>query len=127
LSSTTFAAAIESVAAAPSAAHIAALAATASPTVGDGIAPTKLAPRLRAAHSEKTPQHAVRGVVSLLHPTDGRHAHDVRRSRMIRLDAALRPSMLRAVKNLRIAGSSVLLLNFREVRDFHFCSTSAAM
>jgi hypothetical protein len=32
----------------------------------------------------------------------------------------------RAVKNLRFVGSAVLLLNFREVRDFHFCSISVA-
>ena len=32
-----------------------------------------------------------------------------------------------AVKNLRIAGSAVLLLNFREVRRFHFCSASVAV
>jgi hypothetical protein len=31
------------------------------------------------------------------------------------------------VKNLRIVGSAVLLLNFHEVRGFHFCSTSVAM
>jgi len=32
-----------------------------------------------------------------------------------------------AVKNLRIADSAVLLLNFREVRRFHFCSVSVAV
>lgn len=32
-----------------------------------------------------------------------------------------------AVKNLRIAHSAVLLLNFREVRRFHFCSVSVAV
>jgi hypothetical protein len=31
------------------------------------------------------------------------------------------------VKNLRIVGSAVLLLNFHEVSGFHFCSTSVAM
>ena len=32
-----------------------------------------------------------------------------------------------AVKNLRIAGSAVLVQNFREVRRFHFCSVSVAV
>lgn len=127
LLSTTFAAAIESVAAAPSAAHIAALAATASPTAGDRISPPIFAPHHVAARSETTPQHAVRGVVSLLHPVTGRHAHDARRSHLIRVARAVRPSMHRAVKKLRIVASAVLLLNFREVRVSHFCSTSAAM
>jgi hypothetical protein len=127
LLSTTFAAAIDTIAAAPSAAHIAALAAAVSPTDGDGISPTKFALPLHAAHSESTPQHAVRGVDSLLHPARGRHAHDERTSHVTPLVRALRPSMCRAVKNLRIVGSAVLLLNFREVRDFHFCSTSVAM
>jgi hypothetical protein len=127
LLSTTLAAAIETLAAAPSAARIAAFAATASPTAGDRISPTFRASHRQRARFESTPANAASGVDSLLHPVAGRHAHDERRSNTIALVRALRPSIARAVKNLRIVASAVLLLNFREVRDFHFCSTSAAM
>jgi hypothetical protein len=118
---------MDSIAAAPSAAHFVAFATTASPTAGDAKSPTTFARSHRATHSESTPQRTVCGVDSLLHPIRGRHAHDVRPSNAVALARALRHSMFRAVKNLRIADSAVLLLNFREVRDFHFRSTSAAM
>jgi hypothetical protein len=125
--SKTFSAAIETVAADPSAAHIAAVAATASSTADHRFSSTIFASRHHASHVATTPQHSMRGVVSLLHPVAGRHALDELASRNIVLVRALRPLMRRAVKNLRITASAVLLLNFREVRDFHLCSTSVAV
>jgi hypothetical protein len=127
LLSKTSAAAIDALDAAPSAAHIAATSATETSTADSSNAPANLASRHLQSHSITTPQHATRGVVSLLHPVERRHAHDERWSHVIPLVQAIRPSVRRAVKNLRIDHSAVLPLNNREVRGFHFCSTSAAM
>ena len=127
LLSTTFTAAMNTIAAAPSAADIAALATTASPSAASRKSPSIFASHRHAVRSATTPQHAVRGVVSLLHHAEGRLAHDDGVARVTALHRDLRPSQLRAVKNLRITSSAVLLLNFREVRHSHFCSTTAAM
>ena len=126
LFSTTFAAAIDTLAAVPSAASIAALASIASPTSGDRISQRISTAARRATHANGAVRHVARGAFPLLHPHRGRHALDERQL-PTPLHAALRPAIVRTVKNLRIVGSAVLLLNFREVRDFHFCSTSAAM
>ena len=125
--SRTTAAAIETLDAAPSAAHIADCSATESSTADSRNVSANLASHHHQSPSISTPQHATRGVVSLLLPLEGRHAHDERWSHVIPLVRAIRPSMRRAVKNLRIADLAVLPLNNREVRGFHFCSTSAAM
>ena len=125
--SKTFAAAIETRDAGPSAAHIADSSATEPSTADSRNTPENLASQHHQSHSFTTPQHVTRGVVSLLHPVEGRHAHDERWSHVIPLVRAIRPPMRRAVKNLRFVDSAVLPLNHREVRGFHFCSTSAAM
>ena len=63
---------------------------------------------------------------ALQRATAGRPAHDEH--------GAVRPlapipvaEVDSAVKNLRITDSAVLLLNFREVRRFHFCSVRVAV
>jgi len=64
---------------------------------------------------------------ALLRATAGRHAHDEHGGR-VRMRLPTPGSVAdSAVKNLRFVGSAVLLLNFREVRRFHFCSTSVAV
>ena len=63
---------------------------------------------------------------SLLLPCAGRHALD-ELTREGSRGQACRTVFDRAVKNLRFVASAVLLLNFREVSDFHFCSISVAM
>lgn len=69
---------------------------------------------------------AARSLRALLHACAGRLALDEssRAAGILRRD--IRASTDRAVKNLLFVGSAVLLLNFREVRDFHFCSISVA-
>jgi hypothetical protein len=70
-------------------------------------------------------EHATQSSRSLLHPRAGRHALD----KSLRSESrrpGCRSIGVRAVKNLRFVRSAVLLLNFREVRDFHFCSISVA-
>jgi hypothetical protein len=70
---------------------------------------------------------ARRSATALLRVTEGRHGHDEHGdARSIHLPTSVATADT-AVKNLRIAGSAVLLLNFREVRRFHFCSASVAM
>ena len=159
LLSTTSAAAIDTIAAAPSAASIAASAPIASPTSGDRISQRITTATPRATHaagatrrhrrvaldrfdvhrhplrpaalalsfsaSRAAARPSARHAFPLLHPHRGRHALDEPRH-STPLDGAHRPAIVRTVKNLRIVGSAVLLLNFREVRDFHFCSTGAA-
>ena len=63
----------------------------------------------------------------LLHEAPGRHALDptgcARGAR-----ASIAPTVRDvAVKNLRIVASTVLLLNFNEVRSLHFCSTGVTV
>ncbi|MFL5619793.1 MAG: hypothetical protein ACJ79A_15530 [Gemmatimonadaceae bacterium] len=64
---------------------------------------------------------------SLLLLRSGRHALDAARARMhdARLDSKVVSVV--AVKNLRIVDSTVLLLNFSEVRSIHLCSTGVTM
>lgn len=127
LLSTTSTAAIEMIAAVPSASRIAAVTATASPTLGAGSSTQFTPPRRRETRAGSVSPRAEIGVGALLLRARGRHAHDERLSNVMSHERAHRPSIDRAVKNLRIVGSAVLLLNFREVRDFHFRCTSAAM
>lgn len=68
-----------------------------------------------------------RATHALLRPTAGRHAHDEHGDAPSMHAPTPGADADTAVKNLRIAGSAVLLLNFREVRCFHFCSTSVAV
>ncbi len=71
--------------------------------------------------------HARRAANALLRMTTRRPAHDEHGG--TRSTHAPTPwvDVDIAVKNLRIAGLAVLLLNFREVSRFHFCSTSVAV
>jgi hypothetical protein len=69
---------------------------------------------------------AARSSQSLLRARAGRLALDESPTSIDTRRHACRPIINRAVKNLRFACSAVLLLNFREVRDFHFCSISVA-
>jgi hypothetical protein len=124
---TTSTAAIEMVAAAPSDSRIAAVATTASPTFGARSSSPITALQRREMRAGITSPRAEICSNALLLPATGRHAHDEWSSHVMSSVKAHRPSIDRAVKNLRIVGSAVLLLNFREVRDFHFRSTSAAM
>ena len=69
---------------------------------------------------------AARAMRPLLLARPGRHALDeeggsARHRSTSRCDADF------AVKKLRIVGSAVLLLNFREVRALHLCSTGVTM
>src|SRR5215207_1092072 len=79
----------------------------------------------RIARIARAPR-AAQAVLALLLARQGRHALDevggsARRRSTSRCDADF------AVKKLRIVGSAVLLLNFREVRALHFCSTGVTM
>ena len=58
----------------------------------------------------------------LLHPRSRRHDHDVGRATIGHASASRHAGDI-AVKNLRIIGSAVLLLNFHEVGTCHLCST----
>lgn len=64
---------------------------------------------------------------ALQRATAGRHAHDEHGDARPMLAPTPMAEVDTAVKNLRIAGSAVLLLNLREVRRFHFCSVSVAV
>jgi hypothetical protein len=70
---------------------------------------------------------SARALRSLLHARGGRHALDESARSAGMHQQGCRPITDRAVKNLRFVRSAVLLLNFREVSDFHFCSISVAM
>ena len=63
---------------------------------------------------------------ALQRATAGRPAHDEHGVPPMRTPIPV-AEVGTAVKNLRIADSAVLLLNFREVRRFHFCSVSVAV
>jgi hypothetical protein len=71
--------------------------------------------------------HARRTAHALLRATERRHAHDQYGDTPSMHSPTPGTEADIAVKNLRFADSSVLLLNFREVRRFHFCSTSVAV
>jgi hypothetical protein len=70
---------------------------------------------------------ARRAATALLRMTTRRHAHDEHGGRRSMRAPTPWADVGIAVKNLRIMGLAVLLLNFREVRRFHFCSTSVAV
>lgn len=88
--------------------------------------PITLAERIRTA-SEVAITSAVTSLHALLHAYAGRLALDEWSRTAGTSRRAIRHMTDRAVKNLRFAHSAVLLLNFREVSDFHFCSISVAM
>jgi len=96
----------------------------AASTVRSPAANVSARERTSGIHTSDT--NASRAANALLRATEGRHAHD---------EHGGIPSLLTqtpadigtAVKNLRIAGSAVLVQNFREVRRFHFCSMSVAV
>jgi hypothetical protein len=155
LLSTTYAATLHTVDAAPSAFGHAASTAASSPTSGDSaphslIARSSRTDRLRAESNVSlqravisvdaspsmredrarndaplTNEGAARSMFALLRPYEGRHDLDEPTRHGTR-GQARRSLYARAVKNLRFVRLAVLLLNFREVRDFHFCSISVA-
>ena len=72
-------------------------------------------------------QRAVTASYPLLLARSGRHAHDeVGCARVAHCSTTRRVGDV-AVKNLRIAASTVLLLNFFEVRWLRLCSTGVTM
>ena len=81
--------------------------------------------RCHAIHTSG--MYARRAANALRRATARRHAHDERGNVPSMLAPTPPADTGTAVKNLRIAESAVLLLNFREVRRFHFCSTSVAV
>ena len=81
--------------------------------------------RARVIHTAD--MRAPRAADALLRATAGRHAHDEHGDAPPMLTPNPVADTDTAVKNLRITGSAVLLQNFREVRRFHFCSTSVAV
>jgi len=111
------AAASVSRAAAPfaSAAHHAAC----SPVLGESFFHRSIA-RIARARRAATTAHP------LLLARPGRHALDESGGNACHRSTS-RCAADVAVKNLRIIGSAVLLLNFREVRALHFCSTGVTM
>jgi hypothetical protein len=116
---------ISNTASAPSIAVCFTSAAVAISTVRSPAANTSARERSRTIHTIE--RLARRAADALLRATAGRHGldeHGGARSMHIPTPLA---DVDTAVKNLRIAASAVLLLNFREVRRFHFCSTSVAV
>ena len=83
--------------------------------------------RERSTTTDTSSTRVRRDAIALLRSTTGRHAHDEYGGAPSMHAPTPRADVDTAVKNLRIAGSAVLLLNFREVRRFHFCSTSVAV
>ncbi len=124
---TTSTATSDALAAAPSVAHIATSSAAFATTNGASITHqfSSLTHRsLRGFRAMRQSAHASR---PLLHPHQGRHALDEPQFVGTSRGQGCRQMSNGAVKNLRIVGSTVLPLNFHEVRGFHFCSTSVAM
>ena len=152
----TYAAADEVLAAAPAALRHSAFAAVASPAFADSTSGLISSRTSRALHAGITTVRAAHDPIiasgsrsstlgecarditygaishlawsfrSLLLPCAGRHALD-ELTHVGNRGQACRTVRDRAVKNLRFVASAVLLLNFREVSDFHFCSISVAM
>ena len=83
--------------------------------------------RERSRVIDTSDSHARRAADALLRTSAGRQAHDEHGDARSNCTPTPAADVDTAVKNLRIAGSAVLLLNFREVRRFHFCSTSVVM
>ena len=81
----------------------------------------------RRHHIRTSSIRARRTASTLQRATAGRPAHDEHGGALpMRIPIPV-AEVDTAVKNLRIADSAVLLLNFREVRRFHFCSMSVAV
>jgi len=79
-------------------------------------------------HDLRTSSSSARRTASALQrATAGRPAHDEHGGILPMRTPIPVAEVDTAVKNLRIAESAVLLLNFREVRRFHFCSVSVAV
>jgi hypothetical protein len=96
----------------------------AASTVRSPAANVSARERTSGIHTSDT--NASRAANALLRATEGRHAHDEHGGKPSQLTQT--PADIgTAVKNLRIAGSAVLVQNFREVRRFHFCSMSVAV
>jgi hypothetical protein len=70
---------------------------------------------------------AVTASYPLLLARSGRHALDQAGRARMALFSTLRLVNDVTVKNLRIVASTVLLLNFSEVRSIHLCSTGVTM
>jgi hypothetical protein len=83
--------------------------------------------RERSRDIDTSDTNARRAAGALQRATAGRHAHDEHGDIRSMLTPTPVADADAAVKNLRIAGSAVLLLNLREVRRFHFCSASVAV
>ena len=80
------------------------------------------------SHDIRTPNTSARCTAGALQrATAGRPAHDEHGGVLPMRTPIPVVEVDTAVKNLRIADSAVLLLNFREVRRFHFCSVSVAV
>ena len=96
----------------------------AASTVRSSVANTPARERARCIRTVDS--RAPRAAIALQRATEGRHAHDEHGGTSSLLTQT--PADIgTAVKNLRIAGSAVLVQNFREVRRFHFCSMSVAV
>ena len=96
----------------------------AASTVRSPAANVSARERTSGIHTSDT--NASRAANALLRATEGRHAHD-EHGGITSLLTQTPADIGTAVKNLRIAGSAVLVQNFREVRRFHFCSMSVAV
>ena len=83
--------------------------------------------RERSTASDTIITRARRAAHALLRLTTRRHAHDEHGGSRSMDAPTPWADADTAVKNLRIVGLAVLLQNFREVRRFHFCSTSVAV
>ena len=97
----------------------------ATSTVRSPAANVSARERTSGIHTSDT--NASRAANALLRATEGRHAHDEHGGVLPMRTPIPVAEVDTAVKNLRIADSAVLLLNFREVRRFHFCSVSVAV
>ena len=82
---------------------------------------TRCIPSIARAHRAATASYP------LLLQRSGRHALDEMGSSRTTRGSTTRLAGAIAVKNLRISASTVLLLNFDEVRDLRLCSMGVAM
>jgi hypothetical protein len=124
---TTSTAASDALAATPSAARIATSPAAFATTNSTSITHRFSSLTHRSPSGFCAMQRSAYASRSLLHPHQGRHALDEKQLAGKSRGQGCRQMSNGAVKNLRIVGSTVLPLNFHEVRGFHFCSTSVAM
>ena len=89
------------------------------------ISCSTLVERARIA-SEPATKLTATSLRTLLHAYAGRLALDASSCAAGAVRRDIRHVTDRAVKNLRFVHSAVLLLNFREVSDFHFCGIGVA-